>query len=179
MKINRLFAFWAIAIALFVCFQSPTLAANLTQKESTTATVAPQATTVASTGDRTDVTDSSGNLGRSQSVTQRCKFQENTGKVSRIYPHVSSGGGFSAGTYLSLKGGTTNALTSSTGYYHLETSPTSDPATQSVYQAMHNLIVEAAKNNWTVQVRVRDSDPACTTNTPQATVKVEYLVVDP
>jgi hypothetical protein len=138
-----------------------------------------KATSMVTLGLAIAVTFSSANPVHSQSVTQRCKFQENTGKVSRIYPHASSGGGFSAGTYFSLKGGTINALTSSTGYYHLETSPTSDPATQSVYQAMHNLIVEAAKNNWTVQVRVRDSDPACTTNTPKAAVKVEYLVVDP
>jgi hypothetical protein len=95
-------------------------------------------------------------------------FVENYGKVSRIYPQYNPLAG--PGTFFNLKSGVTNALCENQ-YYHIST--TTSSSGQSVYRSLHDLLVEAAKYGWTVQVRTT----TCGLNASNS-VEVEYIVVD-
>lgn len=99
---------------------------------------------------------------------QVCNYSANTGLVKRIYPQFAPVAG--PGTFFQLKGTNTKAVNPN-GYYFISAMPATLPI-QSLYRSMHDLLVEAAKSGWTVQVR--------TTNCggPVAEAKVEYLVVD-
>jgi hypothetical protein len=95
-----------------------------------------------------------------------CAFNENFGKVSRIYPQ------FNVGTYFQLKGGTTNALNPGSGSYYLIPITPDTPATHSLYRSLHDLIVGAAETG--LVVKVRTSNCASRANI----APVVYLVVD-
>jgi hypothetical protein len=99
---------------------------------------------------------------------QVCSFPSNTGRVHRIYPQFAPASG--PGTFFQLKGTNTKALNPN-GYYFIPATPATLPI-QSLYRSMHDLLVEAAKSGWTVQVRTANCGG------PVAEAKVEYLVVD-
>jgi hypothetical protein len=100
-----------------------------------------------------------------------CDFVGNFGKIQRIYPQFYPGGltavpsnAHKPGTFFRLDGsGLTNALTSG-GSYHISANGTSSiPPVHtrgSLYRSMHDLIVEAAKNGWTVHVRTNNCSSA-------------------
>jgi hypothetical protein len=92
-----------------------------------------------------------------------CDYGQNAGVVKRVYPTFANGAGIISGTYFTISG-TTSALTSPTGYYFI---PNYDN-----YHEMHDLVLEAAKAQWKVQIK--------TTNcgNPAANANVQYLVVD-
>ena len=92
-----------------------------------------------------------------------CDYTQNTGVVKRIYPTFSNGAGTISGTYFTISG-TTSALNSPTGYYYI---PNYDN-----YHEMHDLVLEAAKAQWKIQVKTTN----CTNLVTNATV--QYLVVD-
>jgi len=98
-----------------------------------------------------------------------CDFSVNSGQIKRIYPQFAPTVG--PGTFFQLKGTNTQAVTPN-GYYFIRATPATAPV-QSLYRSMHDLLVEAAKTGWTVQVRTADC-----THGPKALAMVEYLVVD-
>lgn len=110
-----------------------------------------------------------------------CNFAENFGTVKRIYPQFYPAGtvvpsnAHKPGTFFRLDGGPTNALLAD-GYYHISANGTSSVppvhTRESLYRSMHDLIVEAAKNGWTVQVRTTNC------SAPESAAPVEYLVID-
>ncbi len=107
-------------------------------------------------------------MGAVQAQVQFCSFSSNSGLVKRIYPQFTPVSG--PGTFFQLKGTNTKALNLN-GYYFIPATPDTLPV-QSLYRSMHDLLVEAAKSGWTVQVRTANCGG------PAAEAKVEYLVVD-
>jgi hypothetical protein len=103
-----------------------------------------------------------------------CDFGANYGQIARVYPQFSPAGG-PGGTFILLKNGATNALLPG-GYYFISTAPVNTQPMaqdQSVYRSMHDLVMEAAKNNWTIYVRTTNCSAPTAGN-----AQVEYLVVD-
>jgi hypothetical protein len=100
-----------------------------------------------------------------------CEFAENQGRVKRINPTFASGSN-PPGTYFQLIPGQTAALTNADSYYFISALPADTADTQSLYRSMHDLIVEAAKAGWIVQVRTDNCD------NPLRSAPVVYLVVD-
>ncbi len=106
----------------------------------------------------------------SASYASICMETDNYGKVSRILPWTAAGGTvFTLGGTNSL----TNAvnITNGTGAYLIKVNPNT-VTVQSMYRSTHDLLVEAAKNGWTIKVRTTNCVSA------MAYAPVEFLYVD-
>ena len=100
-----------------------------------------------------------------------CDFTNNVGKVKRIYPErVSSS---VAGTFFHLHDGITEAVDGD-AYYFISALPNTASA-QSVYKSTQDLLIEAAKSGWTVNVRTTNCG---TPATYPDVADVAYLFVD-
>jgi len=94
-------------------------------------------------------------------------FAENFGKIKRFYSQY--GGATGPATLFQLKNGQTGALTDPTTSYYVV--PAQTPAGRlEVYRTLTDLLIEAAKANWTVRVRTLD----CGTLPSVAYIFVDY-----
>jgi len=101
-----------------------------------------------------------------------CDFNSNFGKVKRVYPQWQSNA--LAGTYFSLHPGITNAVVGN-AYYFIPALPNASLSAQSLYRSLHDLLLEAAKSGWTVNVRTTN---CATPAIYPAYAPVAYLFVD-
>jgi len=101
-----------------------------------------------------------------------CDFENNFGRVERVYPQWISS--TLAGTYFSLHPGATDAVVGG-AYYFIPALPNASLSAQSLYRSLHDLLLEAAKFGWTVNVRTTN---CATSAISPAYAPVAYLFVD-